>query len=638
MDATKTVLAGGRIARIDVGGSIAWTFAPDLFQAAKQIAAFPDGTIYATLEKQYVIPPLLASRASVLRIDASGPSPNPPSAVLSGDAAPSPLAPFPIIYVTPGGAAADPRAGRVYTAHSRLTVNPGSGTIDAKINVYDRALSPIAQRDHAFEFPDSGIQWAGVFVDSAGFVWAAGVEIPPSPLPRRLFVERHPPDLSAPPIVHRQTLGAAFTGDIKASLDPRGGLVVAGEQDVLGNRDNLRRVDVDGFSEMFREAGFSRGPMAVDADGSLYIGGKEPIGGLAAIVKVSSTAAHAWEPRYLTLPSDRAIEALWSPSTGTIDVAGRVPSASGATRPFISRYRQGAGGSGRLVPISAIVSTAPVDIDLTSPLVVEVRDPAGTPQGNVAVNFTISSAPKGAVRQRLTATDLQTDPLTGRARTGFKVGSIPLEYEVTSECPSCGAISSSVTFQICGKLETELYRENEDKPGKTPYIDDQLGESTSEFDKIKYSGCTLTSFAMLLNIFRTRYGLHYPESTPGTLNIALTPGGFDPKARLDLEAAVDLFTNSEIQLSSSLELGITSAQSLRKRIENSLGRGYPVILKLVSPTGRAGHYVTAVGRCGSRYMVLDPYTITNINLYDPENPPFGLALRGARIFKRGPVK
>lgn len=637
VDAKKTILTGGQVVRIGTEGSIQWMYSPGYFLGGlSQIAEFPDGTVFATSVQGYFFPyPPGTGRASIVRLDSSGPASPPPSANLSGDGEPLPF-PNPIIGVTPGGVAVDPLNDRVYTVHQRLAIDPllGTAATDVAVNAYDRSLSLLAQRVHIFEFPDSFIQLAGVFVDSAGFIWVAGVEYPPSPLPRRLFVERHHPNLSGPPIVHRLTLDATFGGTIRAALDPRGGLVIGGERSG-GNSDYFRRVSSEGFSASFRQPGFAGGPLAVDAEGSLYIAGHEPIGGLPALVKVSSADTHAWGASFITLASDRRIEALWSPSAGTLDVAGTIDIPfPGSDQTFVSRYRQGAGASGRLVAVSDLEQIAGVGTDLTTPVIVEARDAAGMPQGSVAVDFTVAADPPGG--QHLISPDTQTNSVTGRAKTGFRVGSVPLEYQLKANCPSCSATDNNVAFQICGKLETALYREDEDKPGKTPYIEDFIGGSKSEFDKIKYSGCALSSFAMLLNIFRTKYGFTYPESTPGTLNTALTPGGFNSTAGLDFTAASELFTGSKVQFSDRLNVSITmSARRVRDAVEKSLSGGDPVLLMLKSPTGRAAHYITAVGRCGSRYVILDPYTVTNMNLYDPDNPPFDLTLKGARIFKRG---
>ncbi|MBI2788695.1 MAG: hypothetical protein HYX59_08440 [Elusimicrobia bacterium] len=625
--------------RIGTDGTIQWTYSSGQFLGGiNQIAAFPDGTVFATSVQGYFFPyPPGTMRASLVRLDSSGPASPPPSVSLSGDGEPLPF-PNPIIGVTPGGVAVDPLNDRVYTIHQRLIIYPllGAAAADAQLNAYDRSLSLLTQRAHSFEFPDSFIQLAGVFVDSSSFVWVAGVEYPPSPLPRRLFVERHPPNLSGPPIIYRLTLDATFGGAIRAALDPRGGLVVGGERSG-GNSDYFRRVSSEGFSASFREPGFAGGPMAVDAEGSLYIAGHEPIGGLPALVKVSSSDTQAWGASFVTLASDRRIEALWSPSTGTIDVGGTVDvSFPGSDQTFISRYRRGAGASGRLVAVSDLVQASEVDAELASPLIVEARDAAGAPQGNVIVNFSISSAPVGAVGQQLVSTDLQTNSFTGRAKTGFKVGNIPLEYEVKADCPSCGATSSSVTFQICGQLPATLLHQN----GET-WSNDVL-DNHSRGWTLGVRGCALTAYTMLLNVFKSRFQYTYPVSTPGTLNSFLTDPdtyGFVPDANLDFDLASEQFTQDQVRFAGRFDVDTSparysaSARGVMRRVDSSLAAGNPALVQVES-TSLAGHFLTVIGRCGNLYLVKDPYAgldYQSISIDDPNSP----IILGARIFRRG---
>lgn len=635
-DATKTLQIGGQAVRIAADGSVQWTYSPGLFQGIHQIAAFPNGTVFATKGRFYTFPyPPGTYRSFVIRLDSGGPLDPPPSANLSGDGEPLPF-PNPIIGVTPGGVAIDPLNDRVYTIHQRMQLDflTFATTVDVKINAYDPSLNLVAQREHAFEFPDSSVQLSGVFVDSNSYVWVAGVEYPPAPRPRRLFIERHPPNLAGPPIVHRFTLGAMFRGDIRAALDPRGGLVVSGERDASGNSDYFRRVSSEGFSASFREPGFAGGPMAVDAEGSLYIAGHEPIGGLPAVVKVSSSDAQAWGASFVTLASDRRIGALWSPSTGTVDVAGTVDvSFPGSDQTFVSRYRRGAGASGRLVAVSDLIQKSEVDADLASPLVVEARDAAGSPQGNVVVNFSYSTYPAGG--QQLVSTDLQTNSFTGRAKTGFRVGSIPLEYEVKADCPSCSAASSSVTFRICGKLPvTLLHQDGETWSGDT--LDHHPQELT-----IGERGCALSAFTMLLNIFRSRYGLSYPESTPGTLNTFLsspTINGFNKNADLDFRRSATARSGFAVRLESRLFVNAAgdnyraSATEVLQAVGESLRNGNPALIHIESGSPE-GHFLTAIGRCGDRYLVADPYSDFHIESVSVDDPD--ITIMGARIFTRG---
>lgn len=526
----------------------------------------------------------------------------------------------------PGGVAVDAERGKIYTVHTRRVI-PADPAGEFRINVYDRDLSLLGQRSHVYETAGNYAEPYGIFVDAQGFVWVVGYEYPPGQGTKRLFVERHPPNLTEPPSVYWLTLGADFNGTVVAAGDPRGGVVVASSSGFL------HRVSLEGFSASIPQPGFAGGPMAVETDGSLYIGGRSA--GLPALTKLTPSNTPAWSPATLTLNADRVIGALWSPTAGTIDVGGMVIIPLAMDVGFLSRYKQGIGSGGRLVSVSPLEQTAHVNTNLTTPITIEVKDESNLALANVDVDFVMNDFPEGALGFEFIGKESKTNIL-GRAKTDFKIGNLPLEYDIKADCPSCASGHNSLIFRACGKLPGELYREDEDKQGKTSYIEDFIGGSIDGQDKIKIRGCALTAFAMLLNIFRTQYGLSYPESTPGTLNIALTPGGFAPTAKLDFRRAASLFAGSQVTYRDSYDVGdeMTKREVLDE-VDNSLKSGAPVILKLKSPRGNMAHYVTAIGRCGRLYLVLDPFVETSIATYDPEFPLFGLDLLGARTFKRG---
>lgn len=618
------LLSGGEVtaARLSATDASLWTLPGQPFQGYGQIAALPDGTAFITRSRGYFFAPGL-SRGDLVRI--TGSTPDIASVSLSGDPDPDFFSFFPIIMVMPGGVAVDAERERIYTVHTRRVI-PTDPPGEFRINVYDRNLSLLGQRNHVYETAGNYADPYGIFVDAQGFVWVVGYEYPPGLGTKRLFVERHPPNLTEPPLVHWLTLGTDFNGTVVAAGDPRGGVVVASQSGFL------HRVDSEGFSASFPQPGFTGGPMAVETDGSLYIGGRS--GGNPALTKLTPSNTPAWSPASLTLSADRVIGALWSPAAGTIDVGGMVIIPLAMDSGFLSRYKVGAGSGGRLKEVSPLEQTAHIKSVLATPLTVEVRDAANAALGDIPVAFTLLPPPE--ISAELFNSEQQTIVATGRAKSDFRLGKLPLEYDARVDCPSCDESAKTVNFRVCGKLPGELYREDEDKPGKTPYIEDFIGGSTLETDRIKTQGCALTAFAMLLNIFRAQYGLTYPESTPGTLNIALTPSAFAPTAKLDFPKATRLFAGTQVKYRDSYDVGdeMTKREVL-DQADRSLQLGDPVILKLKSPLGNFAHYVTAIGRCGSRYLILDPYTPTSIEFYDPDNPAFGLDLKGARTFKRG---
>ncbi|MEK7389864.1 MAG: hypothetical protein AAB036_09200, partial [Elusimicrobiota bacterium] len=325
--------------------------------------------------------------------------------------------------------------------------------------------------------------------------------------------------------------------------------------------------------------------------------------------------------------------ALWSPSTGTIDVAGTL-TLPGGNKTFVSRHSRNAGIGGSLVAISDLKDSTTVSTRLASPIVVETRTAPNVSLGNVPVDFSISSAPQRATGFKFLSKDSQTNSF-GRASAEFLLGDIPLEYDIKASCPSCVGSSNSVNFRICGKLPGELYRQNKNADGKQDYIGDRLADSDDPSDSIEHRGCTLTAFTMLLNIFRSRYNLSYPESTPGTLNRALTPSGFSPVARLNLRTATPLFTGTQVRYLDGYDVGLfADYRDVMTHVDSSLELGNPALIRLQSSTGALGHFVTVIGRCGNGYWVLDPYTKTNHSFIDLSDLGTKVIL-GVRIFEKG---
>lgn len=635
-DPRRSIISGGSVSLLDQNGSIQWSLSAGFLESYSHISAFPDRTTFVSRLRHALLPlpfppipfPGL-TRAYVVRSEASGPGPTPPTANLSGDD--DPTVPFPSVGAIPMGVAVDAVRDRVYTAHQRMALDFSGALFEERIRAFDGALNPVAEWIIPHEFASSAIQLAGVFTDAEGFVWTAGVETPPGPLTPRLIVARLQPSLEGEPLIHRLTLGAQG-GTIRAAVDPRGGLILAGERDAAGNSDYFRRVSPDGFSPSFRRQGFAGGPLAVDPEGALYLGGRNPLNNAPSIIKLGLDNGPLWSPAHLELPGDRTIQAIAVLAPDTIDVAGTqdVP-FPGSDRAFISRYRPGASG---LVAVSDLIQEARVNQELESRLAVEVRDAAGTVQGNIPVDFEITSTPR--IGQALISPDQRTDPISGRATAGFRVGNLPLEYEVTAECPSCSGAQNSVVFQICGKLPATLLLQDGQTWSDTKLDDHSKGLTIGE------RGCALSAYTMLLNIFKAQDNLTYPESTPGTLNEYLTEKahyGFVPDANLDFFTSTKLFTNNQVAFVRRLDVDLdpanyrASVRRVASHIDASLEQGRPALLQVESGTV-AGHFLTVIGRCGSKYLVADPFSGTGYPYIDAEDPN-EITILGARIFKRG---
>lgn len=618
---------GNGVIRLSATNTIDWTLPTQSVQNYSHVDALPDGTAFALRVRPFFFPGV--SRADLVRL--TGTNPDVASVSLSGDPEPDFFNIFPLIAVAPGGVAVDAARERIYTAHTRQVITTES-QINIQINVYDRNLSLLRQRSHVFELTGGFGDVYGVFVDAQGFVWVVGLEYPAGPGARRLFVERHPPDLADPPIVQRLTLGAAFSGTLVAAGDPRGGVVVASDSGFI------HRASSYAFSASFPQAGFTGGPMAVEADGSLYIGGQS--GGLPAFTKLTPSNVPAWSPASISLNPDRIIEALWTPVPGTIDVAGTVAIPLAADEIFLSRYKQGAGTGGRLKAISPLEETAIVNSNLTTPIMIEVKDESNLAKSNVDVGFHQGVVPDAAVGYELIAPELKTNAL-GRAKTGFKIGDLPLEYEIKADCPSCASGHNSIVFRACGVLPVTVYRQNNPKLLSEGGWGDALLDHHPEGAQIKDRGCALTAFTMLLNIFRERYNLSYPDLaagtdyTPGTLNKQLeTVDGFGDDGGVYFKDAAPRSTGGQVQLDLRRDIGTDfSLQDALAKVDQSLAAGNPALLW--KPSGSdAGHYVTVVGRCGTRYIFADPWgEYPAIGFVDTAIN--GQEILGIRTFKRG---
>lgn len=531
------------------------------------------------------------------------------------------------------GVGVDPVRGRVYAAYSFFSSAQGQDTF--ALAALDTDLQPVATRvyDPGFTGGIGVFPGGGTLVDGNGDAWVVALQLPPAG-DAQLLAARFAPDAAG---VSPVTLTSPSVEEVSGAADPRGGIIAAGDRQGDGNL-YLHRVTAGGFGPGFRFEGFDfvPSPMAVDPAGNLYILGFDPSTFFPAVAKVNSSNVLAWdEPSpYLGLPDTFSPGAVAAANSATFDVAS-VDFNADPIPVVLLRYQAAASPAAPSLSISSGNDQVVNVNSPTEPLVVEARDAAGTPQGNVAVDFSILSAPTGAAGQQLVSADIQTNS-SGRAKTGFIVGNIPLEYEVKADCPSCGATSNSVVFQICGQLPATLLHQN----GET-WSDDVL-DNHSKGWTVGVRGCALTAYTMLLNVFKSRYQFSYPVSTPGTLNSFLTDPdtyGFVPDANLDFDLASERFTHDQVWFVGRFDVNTSpaqyaaSARSVMRRVDSSLAAGNPALVQVES-TSLAGHFLTVIGRCGSSYLVKDPYAgldYQSISIDDPNSP----MILGARIFTRG---
>ncbi len=266
--------------------------------------------------------------------------------------------------------------------------------------------------------------------------------------------------------------------------------------------------------------------------------------------------------------------------------------------------------------IEVVGSTLPI------PLTVVVKDSSGTALAGIGVDFSISSSPAGG--QSFVSSDTVT-AADGKAAAVFRLGSVPADYEVRCECPTCEAGASTVTFRVCGKLANDDFDQFDVRWGTTTY------DNTNQ--AISAEGCALSSLATLNNFYRTTTSSAIPQTDPAALNQSLRNlNGYAAGGRIDW-TRISQASNGGVRFVGMRNVGAnTSRQQLQADIDQDLLSGRPVVIRVLRTrtNGTQGeHFVLAIGRCGNEYVISDPGSGTR-NSFDPADPNF--TLTGIRRF------
>lgn len=263
---------------------------------------------------------------------------------------------------------------------------------------------------------------------------------------------------------------------------------------------------------------------------------------------------------------------------------------------------------------------------MTEPMVSLVTISGTTnPANNIAINFTISTYPAGAEGQMLTKSS-ETTNQQGLADVQLKLGDIPAEYGVTVICPQCVPESSSVTFTCCGRLRTTTYIQGDPQWGNVV-----LGSHPPDY-LIRQTGCALTSVANLIN-FYAETDTSIVRTNPLILNqLFISSNVYDAADDIQWGRIPSVIGN--IRLVGVMNVGAKySRTDLVNVINEYLFERLPVILYTRRSTGR-DHFMLAVGRCGDRYIVVDPSPPAGENAvrrYDPYDND--LLLMGVRLYE-----
>jgi len=628
-----------------------WSFTPPPvdsggFSTFRKIAVLPDNSAFAASDAFF---PMLGlyQRALIYRIDASGNLVH--SKLITPDPVPTDLFPFHLFEI-PRGLATDASRNRVYAAVERFAFPLN---FDVPIFAYDLSLNQVAYATFSPEDPFGEISLDGVFVDEAGFVWVAGFERQSSG-DDKLFVSRFGPDLAGPQVTQRFLLAPAQRGDVRAAGDSRGGVVFSVTPFADTEQSFTIRANSAGFQSIRPYPAFVITSLTTDTDGAIYAGGISRTTSRHGVIKVDTANDSAWTPEMLSLEAIKTLSSAWSPVVGTLDLVGQ---AGGST--FLSRYAAGEAFN-RIRAITPSGRFEPVGVPMLDKLVYEVLDNAEAPQSDVEVSYSITQTnpPAGRSSAVFYSSETKTDS-DGLARAGLRLGFLPVEYTVSANCPTCRPTLQTAEIQVCGKIETRMFRNNVDSPfpGESPWTDSQLDHHylfliTDGFTgNIRFKGCALTATTMLLNIYKHRYNLTYADSTPATLNnfwsindsehYGFSEGPPDSLRNLKrffdgglyFPRAIQRFTKGEVRYLESPEIRsdftVDDAMAL---VDLSLDVGDPALLWIESSTD-AGHYMTVVGRCGRKYFVLDPNINTNHTVVDLDN--LTVTIKGVRLFEKG---
>jgi len=339
-------------------------------------------------------------------------------------------------------------------------------------------------------------------------------------------------------------------------------------------------------------------------------------------------------------PHSNMIAALFVDGQDRIYTVGYLAQPVGDKDFYIARYTQGVAekysmakstGDNQIVVVSSY----------TAPLVSLVNIFATTtPASEIGVNFNISTYPVGAIGQELTVISTRTNQ-NGQAMTQLRLGNIPAEYGVTAFCPSCVPEFSSVTFTCCGKLPNDHFSQSGVPQWSTSCYASYSGNCPSNKTSIGWRGCALTSLATLINYYANTYPeLHISTTNPGSLNDYLRnlpiPLGYN--ARNDVNfSAIERYSNGRVNFIDDESVNIWEAgitrQILIDRTNYEILAGRPVILRIrrLRENGTYGpHFIMAIGRCGSSYVVVDPMGGVE-RLYNPTDP--NALLQGIRVFR-----
>lgn len=256
-----------------------------------------------------------------------------------------------------------------------------------------------------------------------------------------------------------------------------------------------------------------------------------------------------------------------------------------------------------------------------------VTDISSNPVSGIKVGFLISTYPAGSREYELTKPEDVTDS-EGKAETQLKLGDIPAEYGVTAKCDVC--IPSSVTFTCCGKLQNDDFKQFDIKWATDTY------DNTNK--TIKELGCIVTSLATLINYYINEYDLNVATTNPLSLNKYMKENSYYTSEGKVKWSVVQKVSNNQISFVKMVDIStitpVVTTENLIKEINEDLFNKKPVVLK-IKGFNAPSHFVLAVGKCGTRYIISDPGSSQRF-LYDPYDKNYSLlGIRRFEVIRKG---
>ena len=171
-----------------------------------------------------------------------------------------------------------------------------------------------------------------------------------------------------------------------------------------------------------------------------------PVAGAGDQLQVIVSGANSTSPAVIETAVPGRYTAVYSPvASGTDQIAIQLSGNPISGSPYTSIVSANAPESVEL--ISGNDQTGQVNRELDNPFVAKVVDQTGNPVAGVAVAFTITETPAGAIGQRMSNAAVTTDA-NGIASSLLTLGSLPGVYRVDASADGTGVVTFSARAEI----------------------------------------------------------------------------------------------------------------------------------------------------------------------------------------------